>query len=420
VAETPYWLAATRAEARLLRGSIASARDALSAAIAHDPTGWADHACTLRQLGLILEARDLKPDWLDPFRPPQSLHFAGHLGIASDDPGDLRAAVETVLAEERIGFAYGALAAGADIIIAEALLSRGAALHVVLPTTVRAFTDQSVTPYGKPWLTRFKACLKQAASVTEATRIAGGYDPQANALAADMAMGAALLNARALESNALQLLVIDEGDPPYGDGMYTARDGALWANAGQRQIMLRAPRGSGVKASKGAEEGRADRHVAALLHLSFEGLDALDDWAFAHALDAVLSPYWERVRALEGHPARVQQWGNARLYAFVDVGAAAAFAMRLHALDPPAGFAPIIAGHYALVHEVEGGLTGHGVAALDDFYYAAIPGSVTVSEAFATALAARGNIALRTEYVGVHTLPGTIGETRLFVLSGAL
>ena len=31
------------------------------------------------------------------------------------------------------GVAYGALAAGADIILAEALLKRGAALHVVLP-----------------------------------------------------------------------------------------------------------------------------------------------------------------------------------------------------------------------------------------------------------------------------------------------
>jgi tetratricopeptide (TPR) repeat protein len=65
-AETPYYLAATRAEALLLCGNIASAEAALATAISHNPAGWSDHASTLRQFRLILSrqgsddaARDL-------------------------------------------------------------------------------------------------------------------------------------------------------------------------------------------------------------------------------------------------------------------------------------------------------------------------------------------------------------------------
>jgi hypothetical protein len=301
-------------------------------------------------------------------------------------------------------------------VIAEALIARGAELHVVLPTTEQAFIDQSVTPYGPAWLPRFRACMKAAASVREATRIAGGYEPDATALAADMAMGAALLNARTLESSAVQLLVIDEGDGPYGDGAYTARDGTAWASAGHAQRTIRAPRTNSVPASAWKEEGRADRALAAMLLVAVEGVDALDDWAYALALDAALAPWWAAVSALVTDGVHHERWGNARLFAFDTPAEAADFALRLHALDPPKGFVPLVAGHYGLVHRIEADLAGSAVSALSDLRFAAIPGAITVSEPFATALAIAGGDAIRTELVGGHMLPGTAGETRLFVL----
>lgn len=417
VAETPYWLAATQAEALLLKGDVRGANAALAEAVAHDPDGWADHAATLRQLGQILDCQGLSKDWLIPYRPPKSLHFAGHLGVAPDTKDDLRAKVDALIAAEGIGFGYGALAAGADIVIAEALLAHGAALHVILPTAERAFIEQSVSPYDKAWLPRFRSCLKKAASVVEATRIAGHYEPRAAALASDMAMGAALLNARSLESSAIQLLVIDEGAGPYGDGAYSARDGNKWAKAGNRQIMLRTPRDGGVAASARKQEGRADRRLAAMLHLSFDGLDALDDWAFAHVLDGELTPFLACIAALPSQGAHVESWGNARVFAFDDVATATSFALSLNALNPPLAFAPVIAGHYGLVHDVGGALTGPGVAALMDLKHAAIPGSITVSEPFATSLAIAVGEAVHTEFVGSQALAGTLGDTRLFALS---
>jgi hypothetical protein len=323
--------------------------------------------------------------------------------------------VAAALDEDGIGFGYGALAAGADILIAEALLARGAALHVVLPVREVDFVAQSVMPYGEAWLPRFRACLAQASSVHEATGVAGAYEPLATALAGDMAMGAALLNARALESSAVQLLVIDEGDGPYGDGAYTARDGAAWAAAGHPQRAIRSAR-NGVAASSRQAEGRADRRLMAMLHVSFEGLDALDDGDYVEAWDGAIRPWLAHCDAGADH---IQAWGNARLFGFADAGRAAAFALRLHALDPPAPFAPVIAGHYGLVYQEAGVVRGPAFEALVDLHFAALPGSVTVSDPFATALAIGDGGALRTEFLGEHHLLGSAGEVRLFALLSA-
>ena len=154
--ETPYWLAATRAEALLLLDREAEARTAFAEAIALAPQAWEDHASTLRQFALILAEQGRDPGWLDAHRPPRSLHFAGHMSF---DAGVARRAhldesIAAILDEEKVHFGYGALAAGADIIVAEALVARGAELHAVLPGGPEAFAAVSVDPFGKGWRRR--------------------------------------------------------------------------------------------------------------------------------------------------------------------------------------------------------------------------------------------------------------------------
>jgi len=123
--ETAYFQAATPAEALLVLGRTEEAKRALAGAIARAPEAWADHASTIRQFELLLAALGQDAGWLDALRPPRPLSFAGHMAVA---PGDRRLAgqVAEALAQMRIGFGYGALAAGADIVVAEALLARGA------------------------------------------------------------------------------------------------------------------------------------------------------------------------------------------------------------------------------------------------------------------------------------------------------
>ena len=225
--ETPYWREATRAEAFLLLGRTVDAQASLAAAIMRAPQAWEDHAATLRQFAAILSEKGEDAAWLNAHRPAPSLHFSGILGIDSDD-AIAAAAIHTAIAEITPGFGYGALAAGADIIAAEALLAGGAELHVVLPSNQSEFRQTSVAPYGQDWNARFDALCAAAHSLTicndgcETTR--AGI-----ALADYRAMGMAVAKASQLESCAIAMRIEPEGRPALGDP---------WLSAGRHMVHI--------------------------------------------------------------------------------------------------------------------------------------------------------------------------------------
>ncbi|MES2441748.1 MAG: tetratricopeptide repeat-containing protein [Pseudomonadota bacterium] len=235
--ETPYYRAATRAEALLLLGRSDEARAALDEAIALAPRAWEDHASTIRQFALILAAQQADAAWLDARRPPRSLHFGGHMSFRADGARTpLTGAIAAVLAGERIGFGYGALAAGADILVAEALLECGAELHLVLPGGLEAFAALSVDPFGAEWRRRFDAVAVRAETVRAVEPLGARPDTVAIGLADEIAMGAARINAQRLASNAVQLLVVAEGEAE-------GRSQSIWAAGGaDTQRVLHAPR----------------------------------------------------------------------------------------------------------------------------------------------------------------------------------
>jgi hypothetical protein len=424
VAETPYWQGATRAEAFLIKGMIGEADAALTEARALDADGYEDHASTLKQFTRLIAATKGSTDWLDKHRPPASLHFAGHLGIAPDQTGALRHQVDAILTEQRIGFGYGALAAGADIVIAEALIAHGVELHLILPTALDDFVALSVVPFGREWQRRFEQCHAAAKSVHVSSSTGRQlYEPLATALSADLAMGAAMLNARRLESKALQLLVIDEDEGPFGGGTATARDGKIWAKTGQKQHVIKAPRTAKVSASSTRQEGRRDRRLAALLRLDFEGLEGLDDGTFAQAMDEHITPFFARAAKLEGKPFLTQPHGNGRVLGFAEPRAAALYAKRLMRLDPPVRWPLRLCGHYGLVTQIDqiggGQLIGPALSALDDIALGALAGTLTVSENFATALQVTSGEENHhsAQYIGDVFLRSAAAETRLFTLT---
>jgi class 3 adenylate cyclase len=417
IAETPYWLAATRAEAYLLMGDMPHANAAMTSAIAHAPDSWTDHASTLRQFRLIHDETGISPAWLDTHRPPHSLHFAGHLGVSGRDEILLREQVHLILAEEKIGFGYGALAAGADIVIAECLLARGAALHVVLPVKRLAYALQSVTPYGCDWPTRYAACLEQADSVSEVTDLTGPFEPLTIGLASDVAMGAAVLNARALESGANQLIIADFGTGFFGTGAYAGRDAERWEATGHAQHIVRAARGASVEASGVARDPRPvpSRRLAAILHYIVSGTERLDDEDWPLIETEIFAPLRAAIAESATSPMSVAGWGSSRIMAFAEVEAAYSVAralldrfaaMDLGGLGLPPSLGLTIGGHYDIVHvsPVDGDIVdevyGRNVTMAADIVEQAHPGSLTVSAAFASALAFQTGPHVRAEHVG--------------------
>ena len=235
-AQDHYFITATRAECFLLNENMDKAAETLKAAISFDPLNYTAHAATIKQFRMILKKKGKPADWLSSSSPPRAIHYAGHidLDLSSEDLESLCISVSDHLQHYDIGFGYGALAAGSDIIIAEALLQEGAELHVILPCASDVFIEHSVKPFGKDWVSRFKTCLSAASSVKTLTASENWPSLLLNQLCARFAMGQAVLRSQYFGTPAAQLLIWN-GEK---ERSYTAHHAKDWEQTGRTQIIL--------------------------------------------------------------------------------------------------------------------------------------------------------------------------------------
>lgn len=388
--ETPYYRLATRAEALLLLDRHDEARAAFAEAVALAPDAWEDHASTLRQFALILDAQGQDRAWLDSHRPPRSLHFGGHMSF---DPRVVRREqldekIAALLEEENVGFGYGALAAGADIIIAEALLERGAQVHPVLPGGAEAFAAVSVDPFGKAWRKRFDAVVAQAESVRSVRPLGTPPDSAMIGLGDEVAMGAALINARRLESSAVQLLVLDSAGVNAGGASGRSRE--IWAAGGWRQRVLTAPR-----------ETRRDSQT--MTAMAAEPLAVLVIGAAgAGSIAPALAGLHSRVAELPDPAYPPYLADDGLILAWRGVGEAAEAAVRLLASGPElrigGQYGPAAAFHDPFAGAVR--IAPAATAAAAGALASAPPGTACVTDDFAAALAAAGPRRPASEYIG--------------------
>jgi hypothetical protein len=168
-----YWPLATLAEALLIVDRGGEAKDVLLKA--RDARGADDgaKASTILQLRRIASVLDSNLDVLiDALHPRNVAVISGHmfrgseLDVAAQDATEskIREAAGKLFAAHNIGFVYGALACGSDIILAETALNMGAEFEAVLPFNTERFVDMSVKigdPPGAPgkWEKRFRAIL---------------------------------------------------------------------------------------------------------------------------------------------------------------------------------------------------------------------------------------------------------------------
>jgi hypothetical protein len=285
VGETPYWHEATKAEALLLLRQQEEAEVAFMQGVRHAPAAWEDHATTLRQFRAILEYRDEPHDWLAAYAPPKSIYFKGIMGIAPDDLSAVDS-IATQLAATGARFAYGALAAGGDILVAEAMLRLCGELHVVLPIMPSVFKARSVAPYGDDWSRRFDALFEQAASI-EIVEQGDRLSLAGIQLAAEVAKGRAIDNAARLESEAV-LFEIAGAD---------AR-----RSPGRTAHLVSVSRSAGSDTEQVLEQ----RHIAWWIATNATDLSADFDWANCGAVAVChmahreeLAPIVSRVRELD-------------------------------------------------------------------------------------------------------------------------
>jgi hypothetical protein len=393
--ETPYYRAATRAEALLLVGDLAQAKKEFAAAIALAPQAYEDHASTLRQFASILDELGEDKAWLDPLRPPRSLHFAGHMALAAGSDA-LERKIRAAIRDERIGFAYGALAAGADILIAEALLKADAELHLILPGSRAQFRETSVAPFGDDWAARFDRIVDAAASLRAVAVEPRSPPTLAIRLAAEIAMGSAAMQAGQTMTEAVQLLILDRNEAATSSG--SDRIGAIWLKSGRRQIVLAAPRLRGqAKKSPFEIAAAGDVCLAAMLRIDLsESGESFPAAALSRLAGAL---------AAGPKPSVAPRWtGEAVVVAYESAAAAADAALSAaRALGEAANAR--IAGHYGLVQRIGdpfGGapfLGGDASALPSRMIFSTPSGAVHVTEDFASAFRAESP-AWRLELVG--------------------
>jgi len=401
-ADTPYWRAATGAEALLLLDRHEEAKQALAGAVAVAPEAWEDHASTLRQFTLILNAQGRDAGWLDVCRPPASLHFGGHMSFAAaGDQQEIKVQIAANLGQEKVGFGFGALAAGADIIVAEALLDHGAELHAILPGGPEAFAAVSVDPFGAEWRRRFDAVLARATEVRAVRPIGVAPDLETIALADEVAMGAAVMNARRLESRPVQLLIVAE------DASRRTRD--AWAESGWHQHILTAPREE-PRPGADAPALRAGRRRLAVLAAAPDVSEASQGNGLPELAAAIAK--------LEAPAVGPYLSGTEATFAYDRPAEAAQAAAALRQAVPGMR----IGGHYGAAESYRDPFTGgeriggEAAAAAAGALASTLPGTVYVTEDFAAALTASGSHAPRTEFIGELEAHDGGAPVGLFVL----
>lgn len=435
-----YFEIATAIEALMLLDQIDRARTLVPAALAAQAAqqNFRDRAATARQLRLVGVAGGQDVGWLTELAPPRVIHFAGHIiappgrpgRFAADEEQAVRRAIEHDLDARRAGFGYGSLAAGADILFAEALLARKAELNVFFPFDRDEFVAVSVRPAGAVWVERFEACLAAAASVTYATTDAYLDDDRLFAYCSQLAMGLALWRARHLGTLAEQIVVWD-GGPRSGEAG-TAADAERWTRTRHPQTVIACGRAGSAAAPAPVPPVEAgSRRTRAMLFGDVKGFSKLNDRQLPRFTEAVLGLF---ARVLDRHAAGIElvnTWGDGLFAVFGDAAQAARCALDLQqamarldlaAHDLPDHISLRLGGHLGPVFP-----TFDPVLKRMNFFGAHVsraariepvtpPGYVYVTETFAAVLELYNADEFTCDYVGWTESAKGYGAMRMFLL----
>lgn len=237
--EKSYWLHATFAECLLLSGDKSGAKAAFAAATAASDSAPGKIATTRKQLSRLKKPLALEGRWIDEALPQGAVaYFCGPLtsgGPASRAALDrLARDVDDFIADRKIIAATGALAAGADIVIAERLIEAGVAIHALLPVAPTAFVESSVDPAGEDWRARFIACIEKAQTVEWVRRAPPGR--AAYRLGARIAMGRAIRLADDLATEAVGFFSLQKGRTP--EDSVSVENAAIWKSLGLTEISM--------------------------------------------------------------------------------------------------------------------------------------------------------------------------------------
>jgi len=436
-----YFSVVSRAEAYAVLRQWAAAGAAIDDAVVQPGADAGARSSTLRQFRLLTAQAGLDADdeaaLLAPLRPPPTMVYAGHI-IRGGDAGEQELARDIAATLDELGImvGYGGLAAGADIMFAEALLARGGELNIVLPFARDDYVEASVAPAGPDWIARFEACIARAASCSFASEAGFVADDNQFNYGSRLAMGLARLRAGHLGGDAVHVVVWDGKAP--GGRAGTAIDIAAWQALGGATRTIALPvtdrwLDRPMQLGSNAHAGHG-RELRAIIFSDFAGFSKLDE--------AQLPIFWRAVMGTAGgvlarHGDRIlsaNSWGDALFAVTADVASAADVALDLQAtlarIDAPelgigSGAGMRFGVHYGPVYVARDPITGRdNIFGTEVTRTARIEpitptGEVYVTRPFAAILAMDAPGAFETAYVGTVALAKGYGTLQMYRLTRA-
>ncbi|EAQ28256.1 hypothetical protein NAP1_11693 [Erythrobacter sp. NAP1] len=365
--------------------------------------------------------------------------FCGHMfNTGSEAEEELKKRVREQLDTLDITVGYGPLACGADIVIAESLLARGAELNVVLPFSEEDFIAESVLCGGQDWLERYYTCRNAATSINFATP--GDYVGDDNQFAYNTlyAMGLAILRSQKRQCEAFQIAVVSDSFASFSTtGIAgTKADMKLWQSLGRETVAIPAgpvPRELRFPNRPKVGDG-TKREIRSIIFADYKGFSRIGEREMPGFMDIVMGRIAEVLHSFGDHVEFRNTWGDA-IYAIVDEPkTAAAIALKLQEVlaDLPRGLIPsgAVAGmrlglHYGPIWVGTDRITGNRLWYGGEVNRTAriepvTPvGGVYCTESFAAALLMADCQDCKFTSVGRVLLPKKYGEVELFHLEGA-
>jgi class 3 adenylate cyclase len=437
--EEAYQLAADRAAASLLLDDLKDAQKAVevAAALADSATAIAS---TRKQLIQICDHKRIDVGIISPLRNRSVIHYTGHMIAPGCTPARFPAAAEPRVAERirsevadhNVGYGYGSLACGGDILIVEALLERKAEIEVVLPFEADSFLKESVASGGPSWPARFDNCVKQVALI-HATDGEYAGDAQVFSYASHLAMGLAILRAQHLCAEVIQLAVWDGKETREKAGTWA--DIREWKRRGLETVTVCS---EGNLTSELREARRQiggprfpPRQVRAILFGDFQGFSRLTDRQMLIFVSHVMLRVAEVLDEYGNDIVTRNTWGDGLFVVFSDLTSAARCALDIQAaltkldlesLGLPSTLGLRVGLDAGAVFEIRDpilkspGFAGRHISRTARLEPTTPPGEVYVTEAFAALFTMTDQKDLICEYVGLTSAPKGYGRLRTYLL----
>ncbi len=384
-------------------------------------------ASTKKQLLAVCAARGLPLALLEPLRIPSVIHYCGHQDLTDQDTADLPARIAAQQTQLNAGFAFGSLASGGDILLAEAALAAGLELHVVLPYRAEDFVKSSVAP---GWEDRFQACMARARTVSFVIDNDVLAHDCVYALCGSHAMGMARRHADALAASVCQLAVWD-GLPAKAVAT-TAAEVAQWSGLGLASVII-PPHGASYRLAAAsppfAGDICSDVVPRAFLFADVRGFSKLPERHMELFVKAYLGSLAGVIGGFAGDIDYRATAGDGIFLVFRTPALAAACATRMqeasesfdgarHGIDVNLQLRMAI--HYGPAHPIHDPILKKDSFAGREIIRAARiepvtpPGEIYVTEQLASALFLAGVKDYRCDYVGIQPAAKGFGTFRMY------